>query len=109
MNTIFHYSLAWSGHPGETVLAGRASTGRTNEARLYRRTLGPAPIYVSQALTVDSEHSYSSQRTRLGVGKLAIYGAAMLGAAAIGWSAFTVWEFYLAVTHLTTFSQTAGV
>lgn len=109
MNTIFHYSLAWSGHPGGTVLAGRASTVRTNEARLYRRSLGPAPIYVSRALTVDSEQSSTGHRTRLGVGKLAIYGAALLGAAAIGWAAFTVWEFYLAVTHLTTFSQAVGV
>ena len=109
MNTIFHHSLAWSGHPGAAVLAGRAPTGRANDARLYRRTLGPAPTYVSRALTVDSAHLSTSHRSRLGVGKLAVYGAALLGAAAIGWAAFTVWEFYLAVTHLTTFSQAVGV
>ena len=108
MNTIFHHSLAWSGNPGATVLVVPMPAARANDARLYRRTLGPAPAYVSRALTVDSECSSIDQRARLGISKLAICLGALLGAAVIGWTAFAVWQFYLAVTHLTIFAQSAG-
>ena len=109
MNTTFLDSVAWSGHRGTTVLAGRATTARANEARLYRRTVGPAPAYVSRALTVDPARSFIGHPPPLSAGKVAVYGASLLGAAAIGWAAFAVWELYMAVSNLTTFSQASGI
>lgn len=109
MNAIFQSRWTPVTSAGPVTSRRFAARSVSPIPQVFRERLAPHPTFQSRLLTRDTDHAQEVQTSLLPTRRLAVIAGAVIAAAGLVWAGFAVWQFYEAVSRLTTFAQSAAV